>query len=216
MGKFGVERFELGPLGTNCYLVYSGNEAIVIDPGWPTGIEEVASRVKQLELHVKAIVATHGHPDHVLGASEAKRLLGAPFLIHRADAEMALRAREAAEALLGVKLKHEVPAPDGYLDEGDTIEIGGVRLRVLWMPGHSPGSIVLYGGGAAFVGDLVFRGSIGRVDLPGASPHDMARSLRRLAELPGSTTLYPGHGPATTLAAELETNALLIEFVSSL
>ncbi|MCE4617488.1 MAG: MBL fold metallo-hydrolase [Desulfurococcales archaeon] len=212
-GKVEITRFELGPLASNCYLAHNRNEGILIDPGWPYGIERITEYAENYGVKVKAIVATHGHFDHVLGVSRAKDLFEAPFLMHRADEQLALNAREAAMLMLGIPLGEQVPPPDDYLEEGSTITFGGIDLVVLWTPGHSPGSITLYTRGYAFVGDLLFKGSIGRVDLPGASPEIMRRSLRRLIELPADTILYPGHGPSTTLREELDENIVLKLFL---
>ncbi len=212
MGSLLIERFELGPLATNCYLVYSGDRAIVVDPGWPSDVEAVYRRVRRLGLRVEAIVATHGHFDHVLGVERLRRLLGyePPFMAHRGDVPMIASAHMVAEQWLGLRLEPP-PMPDGFLQEGSSIELDGLGLKVWETPGHSPGSITLLAEGSVLVGDVLFRGSIGRVDLPGSSWEEMKRSLRRLASLPRETKVYPGHGPSTTIGLELVDNYFVRE-----
>ena len=206
MSPIRVERFEVGPLATNCYLVYSGGKAIVVDPGWPSDVDAVHRRIRELEVEVEAIVATHGHFDHILGVGRLRELgYEAPFMIHANDAAIAASAHLVARQWLGVSVDPP-PAPDELVREGLTIRLGGVELAVWETPGHSPGSVTLLAGDSAIVGDVLFRGSIGRVDLPGGSWEDMKKSLRRLAALPRETKVYPGHGPSTSIGLELADN----------
>ena len=209
-----IEQFELGPLATNCYLVYSGDRAIVVDPGWPSDVEAVYRRVRRLGLRVEAIIATHGHFDHVLGVGRLRRLLGyePSFMAHRGDVSMIASAHLVAEQWLGLRLDPP-PVPDGFLREGSSIRLDSVELGVWETPGHSPGSITLLAEGFVLVGDVLFRGSIGRVDLPGSSWEEMRRSLRRLTGLPRETRVYPGHGPPTTIGLELVDNYFVREAV---
>lgn len=212
MGSMLIERFELGPLATNCYLVYSGDRAAVVDPGWPSEVDVVYRRVLELGLRVEVIVATHGHFDHVLGVGRLRRLLGYKplFMAHRGDASMIASAHLVAEQWLGLRVDPP-PVPDDFLREGSSIGLSGVELKVWETPGHSPGSITLLAEGSVLVGDVLFRGSIGRVDLPGSSWEEMRRSLRRLAGLPRETSVYPGHGPPTTIGLELADNYFVRE-----
>mgnify|MGYP001770622543 CR=1 FL=1 len=225
-----VTRWVLGPLRSNCYLISSRGEAVIVDPGWHEDVGVVVDEVRRRGLKVKAVIATHGHFDHVSGVAIVKRELGAPFAIHEADVGLARRAHRSAYRYLGVE-PPEVPEPDILLKEGDVVEVGGVKLRILETPGHTPGSITILGELEAFVGDILmeahramaktyaepiaftgdtlFKGTIGRVDLPGSSPNSMIESLRKLARLDPRTIIYPGHGPQTTLAEELENNQYL-------
>jgi len=225
-----VSRWALGPLRSNCYLVSAGGEAVIIDPGWHEDVDVVLEEVRARGLKVKIVIATHGHFDHVAGVSIVKRVLAVPFAMHQADVDIARRAHRSAYRYIGVE-PPEVPEPDMLLKEGDVVEIGGVRLRILETPGHTPGSITVVGNLEAFTGDLLmeayralsktytepvaftgdtlFKGTIGRVDLPGSSPTQMILSLRKIARLNARTTIYPGHGPPTTLAEELENNQYL-------
>lgn len=178
----------LGPLATNCYLVEERGMRILIDPA-----EDSAElRAFVGEQSVDAIINTHGHFDHV-GGNWA--FPGVPVRIHADDLPL---------------LSTTHPEPSGaieLIEEGEKI-LGA--LTVLHTPGHSPGSIVLVGDGVLIAGDLLFAGSIGRVDLPGGSPNLMYESLCRIVALSGDYTVYPGHGDPTTLEAERRRNPFLV------
>ena len=178
----------LGPLGTNCYLVEESGQRVLIDPAEDSAALHafVGSR------RIDAIINTHGHFDHVGGDWAFP---DTPVKIHPADLSL---------------LKATHPEPPGTIEglaEGDRVLDG---LTVFHTPGHSPGSIVLIGEGILFVGDLLFAGSIGRVDLPGGSPNDMFSSLLRIVALPGDYTVYPGHGETTMLDLERQRNPFLV------
>lgn len=185
-----IESICLGALATNCYLVSANGTTIIIDPAEPSAPLHSLIGTRKVDL----VVNTHGHFDHV-GGDWVLREQGARIRLHQADLPY---------------VDHYYPNHppiDACLEDGE--EIAGI-LRVLHVPGHSPGSIVLVGEGVAFSGDLLFAGSIGRTDLPGGSMEDMRESLRRLLALPGNTRVYPGHGEATTLEKERRTNPFLI------
>ncbi len=210
-GRLRVEVFPLGPLMANCYLVYetATGSSIIVDPGWPDGVEDVAKRVRELNLDVKAIIATHGHFDHVLGVDKLKLELGreAPFLIHSNDEVLVKIAGKMSREVLGVYI--EPPEPDDNLDEGDAIKLGDIELAVWHTPGHSPGSICLVASRVVFTGDLIFRGSVGRTDIPLGSWNQLVQSLERILRLPNHTVLYPGHGEPTTIEYEKRRNPFI-------
>ncbi|MFQ6116817.1 MAG: MBL fold metallo-hydrolase [Candidatus Bipolaricaulia bacterium] len=182
-------------LQTNCYVLKSGAEAAVIDPGAADGRIVEALRGHNL----KYILLTHAHFDHIGGVSLLKeRHPQSRLCLHRGDLAIFNHFASGSE-------------PDLLLEEGQRIEFSGEELQVLHTPGHSPGSVVFICDEKLFVGDLLFRGSIGRTDLPGGSPAEMAAALRRLMELDGDFRVYPGHGPATTLAEERISNPFLRE-----
>jgi len=184
-----IESICLGSLATNCYLVSVDGTTIIIDPAEPS--ESLHSFIG--ERTIDLVVNTHGHFDHV-GGNWMLQEQGARICIHPADIPY---------------VDHfypDHPAIDTPLEEGE--EIAGI-LRVLHVPGHSPGSIALQGDGVIFSGDLLFAGSIGRTDLPGGSMEAMRKSLERILTLPGDVRVYPGHGEATTVEKERRTNLFL-------
>lgn len=197
-----------GPFETACYVVgdRASAQAVVVDAaGDPSLTLDALSRAGW---DLGLIVCTHGHVDHIQSAGALKQATSAPVAIHAADAACLTDPLRSGATLFG--LRQEPCAPDRLLADGDMIEVGeALRLRVLHTPGHSPGSICLVGDGFAFVGDLVFAGSIGRTDLPGGSDSQMLDSLRSLLTLPDATQLLCGHGPATTVGEERRHNPFL-------
>lgn len=203
-----LRRFVVTPLATNCYAYLSAGECLVVDPGGSGA--EVAAHLG--EVRVACVAATHGHGDHVGGVAALCRATGAPFAIHAADAELACHAGEMSE--VGRSYDENAPAPDRTLAEGDVLRVGTATFTVMETPGHTPGGVTLVGGGSAegvaFVGDTLFPGSHGRTDLKGGDEATIMASLARMAaEIAPETTLFCGHGPATTMARELATNPFL-------
>ena len=203
-----IRNFVVGPIQTNCYAYVSGGACMVVDPG--AAGAAVAEHLA--DVRVECVVATHGHGDHVGGVAALVAATRAPFCINAADAERAMHAGEASE--LGIAYDDDAPAPDHELSEGDVISVGTATFTVVETPGHTPGGIVLLGGGSAegvaFVGDTLFPGSHGRTDLDGGDEAAIMASLRRMAkEIAPATTLLCGHGPSTTMAAELTRNPFL-------
>lgn len=195
-----VKMFTVGMLATNCFLVADtvSHEALIVDPGFDRE-SEAKTILKQIELNgfeVKYIVNTHGHPDHNGGNHVLKEFTKAPILIHEYDAPMLTD-----------------PPADRKLHDGDLVEIGNIKLRVIHTPGHSRGSIVLLGADAVFSGDTLFAGSIGRYDLAGGSLEDIKCSLQnKLLILPDFMKIYPGHGPVSTIGEERRSNPFLQSF----
>jgi len=197
--------FTVTPFFVNCYVVKSGGEAVVIDPG---DVSHDLSRALG-DVSVRMIVNTHCHCDHCGGNAALVRDTHAPLAIHEEELPL-LQAMEAQGQMFGVTVTPS-PMPDQYLKEGDTVKVGSVEMDVVHAPGHSPGHIMLAGEGLVFVGDVVFAGSIGRTDLPGGNHHQLLESIRaKLLDLPDRTVLYPGHGPATTVGEERRHNPFLI------
>ena len=200
-----VRRFVVGPIQTNCYAVVSDGHAIVIDPG--AAGAEIARELSGVE--VDAIIATHGHGDHVGGVKALADATGAPFWIGEPDAERATHS--GSPGSLGIAYDDDAPMADGFLAEGDEVSVGDATFTVLEAPGHTEGGIVLLGEGVAFVGDTIFKGAVGRTDFPGGSPTVLAATLKRLRDrIAPETILLPGHDDPTTMADELRSNPYLV------
>lgn len=201
-----VETLQLGPIGTNGYVI--GDEATrqgaVIDPGGDA--PRVLATLGQRHLTATALVVTHAHFDHIGGVRELVEATGAPFLLFEAELPVLEVAAERASVLFGITVP-QPPVPDRLLRHGEMVTLAGASFRVVHTPGHSPGHMCLIGDGLAFVGDVIFRGSIGRTDLPGADFEALMRSIATyILPLPDHTVLYNGHGPATTVGHERRTN----------
>lgn len=204
-----IETLQLGPIGTNAYIVGdpATHRAAVVDPG--DEAPRLLAVTSRLNLTVELIVATHAHFDHVGAVRPLVEATGAPFLLFEDELPVLEVAADRA-ALFGIAIPAP-PSPDRLLHEGDVVSMGGGSFRVVHTPGHSPGHMCLLGDGVAFVGDVVFQGSIGRTDLPGGDYDTLIRSIAtHLLVLPDNTVLYNGHGPATTVGRERRTNPFLV------
>lgn len=206
-----IRQFTLGPLDTNCYAYISNGECMVIDPScMGAKIAEALADTK-----ITRIVATHGHSDHVSGVKALQDATGAPFAIAEPDVELARHAKGPDS--FGTLWDDNAPSPQQILHEGDVLELGSAKFRIIETPGHTPGGILLVGeasaSGYAFVGDTIFSGSAGRTDLPGGDHAALMRSLHRMAdELDPKMVLLCGHGPATTMELELQQNPFLVGY----
>ena len=201
---------EVGPLACNCYVVGDDatKQAIVIDPGGDA--DELAGEIAAQGLTVTAIVATHAHFDHLIAAQRLREVTGAPFHLHHDDVPLLDWYQESGLMFLGVELPPP-PEIDTRPQEGDVLTAGAASLEVLHTPGHSPGSLSLLGRGdgspVLFAGDVLFAGSVGRTDLPGGDTRTLVDVIRsKVFPLGDDVTVYPGHGPATTVARERTAN----------
>lgn len=196
-----VESLVVGQLSTNCYLVSSSGETLIIDPG--DDADYIMRRINDLGLKPVAILATHGHFDHILAATELKLAFDIPFYLHKKDLPILKRTQSTANFFTGLSV--DPPAKVGkYLQEGKVIKVGKGSLRVIETPGHTPGSVSFYTEGIVFVGDLLFAGGgRGRTDLAGGSIKKINISVKKALKLPKETVVYPGHGEKTTVEREL-------------
>jgi hydroxyacylglutathione hydrolase len=195
----------VGPLQVNCYILgcERTKEAAVIDPGGD--VDQILMALAKDELRLVYIINTHGHFDHTGGNKALKDTTGAEILIHRADAPMIMQQASGGPAF-GMTIENS-PAPDRYLEEGDSITFGDVSLKVLHTPGHSGGGISLATDNMVFVGDALFAGSIGRTDFPGGDYDGLIEGVRtKILTLGDDVVVYPGHGPQTTVGEEKRTN----------
>ncbi len=211
-----IKRFEFNLFGVNTYVVFDTAtlQAAVVDPGMdnPDICEKFGEWIAAQQLQVVMLVNTHLHIDHTMGNAYVRERYGVGLTACADDAPLGEHIPQQARAFRLRNVPAEPVRPDIEVKQGDFLWLGDEKLEVLQVPGHSPGSIALYSASAGFVitGDALFRGSVGRTDLAGGDHAQLISSIRsRLLSLPPATVVYPGHGPATTIAAELASNPFL-------
>ena len=203
-----VDRYELGPIGTNCYVARAdrgATEAVVVDPGGD--VTELRLALARAGARCTAILITHSHWDHLGGVADLAEGTGAPVHVSAVEAPVLERPRD---------FYGDVPvrgySADVRLEGDETLELAGMTFETTPVPGHSPGHLAFYADGTLFSGDVLFAGSVGRTDLPFTDWDTLLESIRRLVDrYPPDTVVYSGHGPPTTLGAELERNPFLGE-----
>ena len=212
-----VRIFPNGSFIVNTVLIWDekSKEAMLIDPGSKEAVESVQDEVERRELKVKYIVNTHEHPDHTAANAWAKLTFPeAKLVMHpRAAENLNFWVESEIGQLAGAEYS---PLPDETVREGDVLKLGNFNFRVFHTPGHSPGSIVLYSpeGKVAVVGDLIFKDSVGRYDLPMSNFQDLKASIFKvLKEVDHKATVIPGHGETTELERELHHNPFIREFI---
>ena len=209
MPELVVTQLVNGRFAENCWLLGDAetHDAVLIDPG-----EEPArflAAVRSGGWRVNAVWLTHAHIDHIGGIAEVRRHHDVPVYLHPLDLPYYTQLSARAAVMYGLDFD-QPEGPDRELADGDVLECGTLRFTVMHVPGHAPGLVAFTGHGVSFGGDLLFAGSIGRTDLPLASPAAMASSLARYTSaLADETVVHPGHGPATTIGREKRTNPFL-------
>lgn len=210
-----IRTFTSPGFGQNAYLVRcdATGHWLAIDPGGEAGAMAAAleAALDAADDALAGIVLTHAHLDHIEGVATLAERVPAPIHLHAADRPLYDSVTEQA-AMFGYEVRTQ-PPPDRELTDGQELGFGACVLRVRHAPGHSPGHVILHNeaAGAAFVGDVVFAGSIGRTDLPGGDYQALMTSIREtVLTLPDETTLYTGHGPTTTVGRERTTNPFLV------
>ncbi len=211
-----IAAFTFNAFEENTYLVYNEKgECLIIDPGCSNSAEEeVLERyISENNLHPSRLINTHCHIDHILGNAFVSKKWGLLPEAHPKEGPV-LASGVALARAYGIPYEPS-PSIDGYLKEGDQITLGDTSLEVIFLPGHSPGHIALYHRDEGWIisGDVLFKGSIGRYDLPGSNFHDLRHSIMdKLMLLPNDVKVYPGHGPATTIGEERKGNPFIQEF----
>ncbi len=198
-----ILRIVNGDLETNSYLIIEGNAGLVIDPA----TKIVKDKVDDLHLDVVAVINTHGHFDHIGG----NKFFSCPLYIHVLDAPMLTDPELNLSSHFFLSVFGRLP--DYKLNGDQELTIGPFQMKILHTPGHTPGSICLWLANALFTGDTLFKGSVGRTDLPGGDYEALRFSLRKIISLPENLMIYPGHGEVTTLKEEIETNPFLCEIL---
>lgn len=201
-------RIQAGIYAVNCYIIYSEdtNEGIIVDPGGD--VDDILDYVRENNLNIKYLVLTHGHADHIGGLKGLKEALGAIIAIHEDDVDMLKDADKNLSSVMAMgKVELE---PDLLLREGDILEFGNEKAKVIHTPGHTRGSICLEINDVIISGDTLFAGSIGRTDLYGGDYDTLINSIKdKLMTYPDETKVYPGHGSPTTIGRERKYNPFL-------
>jgi glyoxylase-like metal-dependent hydrolase (beta-lactamase superfamily II) len=208
-----VRGIVVGVFQENCWVV--GNrrtgEAICIDPGDQP--EEILALARDMGVTIKLIANSHAHIDHVLGVRGVHAATGAKFLLHHQDLDLLRDGFQMSARRFGLDPGQQPPAPDQFVEDGDVVEVAGLQLKAITTPGHTPGSVSYYTEGMLFSGDTLFRGSIGRTDMPGGSfDQEMESICDRLLILPEDTVVLPGHMDETTIQFEKKHNPFVLEF----
>ena len=205
-----IQSFVFNPFQENTYVIYDDTkESVIVDPGCYDEEEkaELSDFIVDHKLTVKMLLNTHCHIDHVLGNAYIKEKYNTKLYIHPIE-EFVLNAQKVLAPHYGMHNYHEAK-PDAFLQEGDHIEFGAQKFRVLFVPGHSPGHIAFYNERERVVlaGDVLFQNGIGRTDLPGGNYETLISSIhQKLFTLPEEVSVYPGHGDETTIGMEKRTN----------
>ena len=204
-----VATFPLGPLQTNSYLLHTATQAVAIDVGGEP--EPMLAYLAEHKLTLAAICLTHMHFDHIYGVDALARATGA--VVYRPAGDDAIKDTEASMGGIW-GFPRVTPFASEHLPEGETT-LAGMACTVLRTPGHTPGGVSLYfpSENMVFTGDALFYRSMGRTDFPGGNQQDLLRSMReRLFSLPDDVTVWPGHGPSTTIGEERQGNPFCGDF----
>jgi len=209
-----VYKLTYNPLQENTFVVVDNNKnAVIIDPGcyFREEKEHLANLIEKNELKILALLNTHAHLDHIMGNAFVKEKYGVDLYLHELDIPT-LRMGEQSAHVYGLDQFESSPMPDKYLKEGQELKFGNISFEVIFGPGHAPGHVAFYNKEQNILinGDILFKGSYGRVDLPGGNFEVLKHSItQKLFKLPEETVVYCGHGPETTIGAEKSSNPIL-------
>ena len=206
-----IELVETGSSAENTWILgdTKTNHAIIFDPG--DNPSTIVRKLEELNLLPVFILNTHAHPDHLGAAAELQKRFDLPFAIHEKELDIFNSAKQMAQFIGLMNL--QLPDITTFFHDGQVLEINSHHLQVLHTPGHTPGSVCFLNGKHLFSGDTLFKNSVGRTDFPGGSFKQLNESLVRLKQLPEDTKVYPGHGKATTIGAEINSNPFLKDLI---
>lgn len=210
-----VASFTVNPMQENSYILYDeSGECLIVDAGFFYREEEesLLRFIGDHKLTPVGMVNTHCHFDHIMGVEFIRKRFRIPFACHP-DERFWIKNGSVQSSLFGIKMK-DISEPDDYLNENEPVVFGNSALNVLHVPGHSPGHVVFHSAGDSLLiaGDVLFRGSIGRSDLPGGNAGSLLRNIHeKLLVLPPETVVWCGHGPETTVGTEKAANPFLVE-----
>jgi glyoxylase-like metal-dependent hydrolase (beta-lactamase superfamily II) len=209
-----IKKAVVGSFQENCWLIVNqkSGESVILDPG--DSVQAVEKMIADSDSEPLAILNTHGHLDHIGAVCKLKEKFDIPFYLHPED-ESLVRDYPSHAEMFGVPC-HGVPDIDDFLADGETLHLADLEITVLHTPGHSPGSSSFLIDNHVFVGDALFAGSVGRVDLPGGNYETLMHSIdEKLLSLPDDTVVHSGHGPDTTIGQERRNNPFIIEWHGS-
>lgn len=207
------ERIPLGALQTNCYLIYQDSKGLVVDPGGDA--EKLLERVRRLDLEIDAVLLTHAHFDHIGALEEIRRKFDCKVYLHTAEKDWLSDESLNGSGLFPGIDKISCEQADIHWESEGEYHVGNFTFKLFETPGHSPGSVTYYfkEENVAFSGDVLFRGGVGRTDLPGGDQETLMNSIHeRLLDLPEETIICSGHGPETTIGDEKEVNPFINGF----
>ncbi len=209
-----IKIFTFNPIQENTYLLFDEEKnALIIDPGCYSREEknELTDFVSDNKLKVLALLNTHCHIDHILGNAFVQNTYSVPFYMHNLDLPT-LKAVPSYAHVYGFEAYEESPDPDFLIEDNDLLTFGNIKLKVIFGPGHAPGHVAFYSEENKILigGDILFKGSFGRVDLPGGNIEVLKKTIHeRIFTLPEETIVFPGHGSETTIGVEKKTNYIL-------
>ncbi len=206
-----IGRLVVGPLRTNCYVLSDGSSCVIVDPGGDA--QTIIDHLEERKIVPTMIVSTHGHFDHILAVNILRERYDIPFLVSRKDLGIIEGFTDFVKKYFGFD-PGTPPQPDGNLEQGTRLKLGGESISVAETPGHTPGSCSLFADGIMLSGDFIFKGTIGRTDF-GGSYGEMTASIRWVKKLEPNIKIYPGHGDATTLEDEIKNNPFFRDVLRS-
>lgn len=197
-----IKTLSSGMLGSNCYIVGNSGEGVIIDPG--TDGDDIKEEIEKTGIKIKYLILTHTHIDHICALDYVRALTGAKAAVHSYDAGALEDPRGNASYIFGLDVKFR--KADIFLKDGDVLEAGGIKLEIIHTPGHTPGGICISTGKSLFTGDTLFKLSVGRTDLGNGDENLLFQSLGKLMSMDEDISVYPGHGPSTTIGYEKKNN----------